>query len=99
MNFALQLLLVLLFLYQMALVYRLVVQLVITVSRTWRPRSFGAVATELIYTITDPPMKALRRVIPVGAAKGVGFDFSVIVLFVLLYFATVIVQQAVIATL
>lgn len=30
----------------------------------WRPRGLVVVVAELSYTITDPPIKAVRRVIP-----------------------------------
>lgn len=50
----------------------------------WTPSGFLLVIVEFVYTITDPPVKALQRVIKpvrIGAAY---LDLSVLVLFVLL---------------
>jgi YggT family protein len=42
------------------------------------------VLLEGIYWVTDPPVKALRRVIPPVRIGGVALDLSVLVLFVIL---------------
>ena len=46
------------------LIARIVVEFVRSFSRDWHPRSVTVVILELIMTITDPPVKLLRRLIP-----------------------------------
>ena len=55
---------------------RFVLDLVAMLARQWRPRGFVLVLAELVYTITDPPVKAVRRVVPSLRAGGVAIDFS-----------------------
>jgi len=55
---------------------RFVLDLVAMLARQWRPRGFVLVLAELVYTITDPPVKAVRRVVPTLRAGGVAIDFS-----------------------
>jgi YggT family protein len=43
---------------------RLVVDWVMVLARSWRPHGLVAAGLEVIYATTDPPLKALRRVIP-----------------------------------
>ena len=51
---------------------------------------FGeAVIAEPLFVVTDPPIKALRRLIPPIRMGGVALDLSVLVLF----FAIMIVQM------
>ncbi len=72
-------LLVLLFL--VALVARLVLDWIQVLARDWRPRSFALVIAEVVYTITDPPLRALRKVIKPIRLGAVQLDLSFIVLF------------------
>ncbi|MEJ7651418.1 YggT family protein [Nakamurella sp. A5-74] len=66
------------------IIARLIVDFVRIFARRWRPAGVGAMAVEVIYTTTDPPIRALRRVLPTVRIGGVGFDLSVIVLLILL---------------
>ena len=58
------------------------------VNREWRPRGAGLVAAEIVFTITDPPIKLFRRFIPplrVGAiAIDFGFALTMLLCFILL---------------
>ena len=51
-------------------------------ARSWRPSGVILVLAEIIYTITDPPLKALRRVIPPLRIGGIALDLSFLVLIV-----------------
>jgi YggT family protein len=82
--------LVLLVFYLMV-VARLIAETTRSFARAWRPAGLTAVGLEVIYSITDPPMKLLRRLIPPLRIGGVSIDLSVIVLFVLI----LILQQIV----
>lgn len=70
-----------LFIFMLLLLARVVLSFVIAISRDWRPTGAGLVATEGVYTITDPPIKALRRVIPPITIGQIRLDLAFIVLF------------------
>ena len=55
---------------------RFIVDLVRMLSREWRPRGVVLVIAEFAYAITDPPVKAVRRVVPPLRAGGAAIDFS-----------------------
>jgi YggT family protein len=55
---------------------RFILDIVPMLARQWRPRGFVLVLAEAVYTVTDPPVKALRRVIPPLRAGSVAIDFS-----------------------
>ncbi|MBN9107786.1 MAG: YggT family protein [Pseudonocardia sp.] len=69
-----------LFAFWLLLTARIVVELVHAFARKWRPAGQSAVALEAIFTVTDPPVKLLRRVIPTVRIGGVGLDLSIMVL-------------------
>ncbi len=69
-----------LFVFWLFLTARVVVEMVRTFAREWRPAGGVAVTLETVYTVTDPPVRALRRVIPTVRIGGVGLDLSIIVL-------------------
>ncbi len=62
------------------LLARLVFDLVQAFSRNWRPRGPLLVLLELIYTVTDPPLRLLRRVIPPLRIGQVSFDLAFLIL-------------------
>lgn len=70
---------------------RLVLDWVRVFARRWVPSGPSAVAIEGVYTVTDPPVKLVRRIIPPiaigGARVDVGFMVLVLVLSLLLRFA------------
>ena len=72
---------------------RIVVEMIASFSRSWTPKGVLAVVLEWLFTITDPPVKALRRLIPPLQMGGVALDVSVLVLFVLLSILTMILQM------
>jgi YggT family protein len=66
----------LLFLYVIVLLVRLVLEYIPMFNRSWRPRGAGLVAAELVYTVTDPPIKLFRRFIPPLRVGPVAIDFA-----------------------
>jgi YggT family protein len=66
------------------LLARIVVEMIASFSRGWSPRGFVAVILEWLFTITDPPVKALRKVIKPVRVGQVSLDLSVLVLFVII---------------
>lgn len=80
MNAVLDLVRTALFLYFLLLIGRLILEWVQVFARDWRPRGPVLVVAEGIYTATDPPLKALRRVIPPLRLGNIGIDLSFLVL-------------------
>lgn len=66
------------------LVCRLVMDYVFMFARSYRPTGLVAGVLELVYSVTDPPLNALRRVIPPLRLGGVSLDLSFLVLFLVL---------------
>ncbi|MGC4175763.1 YggT family protein [Demequina sp.] len=71
----------LLFLFMILLLARVVLSLVISLSRDWHPKGAGLVATEGVFTVTDPPLKALRKIIPPLSIGQIRLDLAFLVLF------------------
>ena len=67
------------------LIARIVLDWVQMLARSWQPRGAILVLCEVIYTITDPPLRAIRRVLPPLRLGMVALDLSPLVLFVLIY--------------
>lgn len=72
------------------LIGRLVLDWVQVFSRDWRPRGAMLVLAEAIYTPTDPPLRALRRVIKPIRLGGIQLDLA----FMVLFLATVLLRSA-----
>ncbi|WP_129839289.1 YggT family protein [Streptomyces sp. RFCAC02] len=67
------------------LLFRLVMDYVFMFARSWHPGKAMVVALEATYTVTDPPLKALRRIIPPLRFGGVALDLSFFVLMIIVY--------------
>lgn len=72
-----------LFLFFVVLLGRLVFDWVQAFARDWRPRGVLLVVAEAVYTVTDPPLKALRKVIPPLSLGAVRLDLAFLVLMLL----------------
>lgn len=70
-------------LFFLLLLVRLVLDWVQYFARDWRPRGPALVVAEITYTITDPPLRALRRVIPPLTIGSVRLDLAFLVLMLL----------------
>lgn len=55
---------------------RLILEFVVNLNRGWRPRGFGLVLAEIVYTVTDPPIKLVRRFVPPVQFGAVSLDLS-----------------------
>ena len=71
------------FVFFVVLIGRLVLDWVQVFARDWRPKGVILVIAEAIYTVTDPPLKALRKVIPPLKLGSISLDLSFLVLVVL----------------
>lgn len=77
----------------LTLVARFIMSFVLTTGRRWRPARSSAAALEVVWSVTDPPLKALRRVIPPLRLGTVSFDLSSILLFLILIVLQMIVGR------
>ncbi len=64
---------------------RFVVDWVQVFARSWMPRGALLVALEVDYSVTDPPIKALRRVIPPLRLGNFALDLSFIIVMIVAY--------------
>jgi YggT family protein len=71
------------FLFFVVLIGRLVLDWVQMFARDWRPRGPMLVIAEIVYSITDPPLRALRKLIPPLTIGSLRLDLAFIVLFLL----------------
>jgi YggT family protein len=67
------------------LLVRLIMDYVMMFARNFRPSGAVAAVLELAYSVTDPPLRALRRVIPPLRLGNISVDLSFIVLFISAY--------------
>ena len=67
------------------LIARLVFDYVMMFARSWRPGGVVAVGLEVVYSVTDPPLKALRRVIPPLRLGNFSIDLGFMVLLFIVY--------------
>ena len=61
---------------------RFVVDWVMVLARSWRPSGIVAAGLELVYSTTDPPLKAVRRVIPPLNLGSIRLDLGFMVLLI-----------------
>jgi len=69
--------------YILVLIARIVVDYVFMFARDWRPQVVALVIVELVYTVTDPPIRLLSRIIP--SIRVGQFDFQLTVVFLILF--------------
>lgn len=75
------------------LIFRLVMDYVFQFARSWQPGKAMVVVLEATYTVTDPPLKLLRRFIPPLRLGGVALDLSFFVLMIIVYVLISLVQR------
>ena len=84
MNLVIGLLILALWLYFILLIGRLVLDYIQMFARSWRPQGPVLVIAEIIYTATDPPLRALRKIIPPLRLGSISLDLSFLVLLILI---------------
>lgn len=82
-----------LLIYFFALWARFILDLVQAFSAGWRPRGPVLVVAEAAYTVTDPAIKAVRRVLPPLRLGGFALDFG----FTIVMFAVIVLMYVAIA--
>ena len=81
------------YLFFAALICRLVLDWIQVLAREWRPSGPVLVLAEAIYTVTDPPLKFLRRLIPPLSLGTVRLDLAFLVLMVGVSFTLSVLQR------
>ncbi len=74
-----------LYLFWLTLMARFVLSFVLSFGRRWHPGRVAAASLEMVWSVTDPPLKALRRMIPPLRIGTVSVDLSALVLLLILY--------------
>jgi YggT family protein len=85
MRFVGEIIHVLLFVFIALLWVRFIVDWVQVFARSWSPRGVLLVILEVVYSVTDPPIKALRRVIPPLRLGNFALDLSFLIVLVAAY--------------
>lgn len=84
---------VLLWLYFIALLARLVSDWIQVFARDWQPRGPLLVVLEAIYTVTDPPLKFIRRFVPPLRLGSIALDLAFIILIIAVNIALAVVSS------
>ncbi|MEV0729960.1 MULTISPECIES: YggT family protein [Polymorphospora] len=85
LSIVLQVLYLIVYLFLLTLLARFVLSAVLQYGRRWQPGRGASAGLESVWSVTDPPLKALRRVIPPLRIGTVSFDLASLVLLVILF--------------
>ena len=77
--------------FTLVLIARIVIEMIQSFSRNFQPPRWFIYIAEPLFVVTDPPVKALRKVSPPLRMGEVALDRSVILLFIILSVLQVIV--------
>ena len=89
MNFAIDVALFALWIVWIMLIARVVLSFVFSFARDWRPAGVPALLVESVYTVTDPLIKPVRRLIPPISIGAIRFDVAFLIVFI----AVIALQQ------
>jgi YggT family protein len=82
-----------LYIFLLFLIGRLVLEVLQSFARSWKPHGVVLVIAEATYTITDPPLKLLRRFIRPIRLGNVALDLSFTVLILVVWVMIIFVQR------
>jgi YggT family protein len=83
----------LLWLYMLLLIGRLIIDWVQSFSRSWSPSGLLAGVAEVIFTVTDPPLRLLRRYLRPVRLGNVALDLSYTLLFLVIIVLLTVVRS------
>lgn len=66
--------------YILVLILRLVFDYITMFARQWRPRGAVLVLAETLYSLTDPPLNALRKIVPPLRLGTISLDLGFLIL-------------------
>lgn len=84
MNLVGQVLYAILWVYFLLLIFRLIMDFVFQFSRSYEPRGPMLVVLEATYTLTDPPLRLIRRFVPPLRIGGVAIDLAFLILIIVI---------------
>ena len=93
MNLLLNIVASVLLVFLILLFARFVVDWVMVLARSWRPQGLVAAGLEVVYSTTDPPLKAVRKVIPPLNLGSIRLDLGFMVLLIAVVVLRSIVQN------
>jgi YggT family protein len=64
---------------------RFIIDWVMLFARSWRPTGVIAAILEIAYSVTDPPLRLLRRLIPPLRLGSFALDIAFLLLFIVCY--------------
>lgn len=67
--------------YLFVLIGRIIIDYVMMFARSWRPQGLVLALVDVVFQLTDPPLRFLRRFIPPLRLGSVALDLSFLVLF------------------
>jgi YggT family protein len=76
---------------------RFIVDWILVLSRSWRPSGLMAAGLEVVYSTTDPPLKAVRKVIPPLNLGSIRLDLGFMVLLIAVVILRSITTQLAVA--
>jgi YggT family protein len=85
LSVTMQVVYLLLYGFLLILLARFVMSAVLQYGRRWHPGRGAAAAMEVVWTVTDPPLKVLRRMIPPLRIGTVSVDLASLLLLVILF--------------
>jgi YggT family protein len=71
----------------LTLVARFVLSLIVMFAPQWHPKGPLLLLFEFVYSVTDPFLRPLRRILPPIGAGGIRIDLSMLMLFVIVSLA------------
>lgn len=75
------------------LLARIIIDYVMLFSRSWRPQGAMLAIVDVIFQVTDPPLKFVRRFVPPLRLGQISLDLAFIVLFFAVQIVMGIVRQ------
>ena len=72
---------------------RLILDYITIFNREWRPRGIVLVLAEVVYTLTDPPIRTLRRFVRPIRLGSMALDLSFLILIIGLQIAQYFLSQ------
>ncbi len=74
-----------LWLFILLLIVRFVMDWVQMFARSWTPKGPALVLLEVVYSVTDPPIRAIRRLLPPIRIGGMALDLSPMIVLIICY--------------
>jgi len=69
-----------LYLCVLVILARFVIDMTRQFARSWRPAGVAAIGIEVVYLVTDPPIRAIRKLVPPLRIGSVSLDLSIMIL-------------------